>query len=58
MADDPAYEEVRSRMEARLLAILERADDPRLTEEPCRYELEPYAGPPDTMWFAYMWYQR
>ena len=58
VAGDPAYQEVQARMEARLLAILEANDDPRLTEDPCRYELEPYAGPPDTNWFAYMWFQR
>jgi len=58
VAADPAYEDVRARMEARLLAILEEHDDPRLTEDPCRYELEPYAGPPDTEWFAYMWFAK
>jgi hypothetical protein len=38
-------------MEARLLSILETEDDPRLMEQPCRYEYEPYAGPVDKAWF-------
>ncbi|MDA1301898.1 MAG: sulfatase [Proteobacteria bacterium] len=45
VATDPQYEPVRARMEARLLAILEEQNDPRLMEQPCRFELEPYAGP-------------
>ena len=59
--DDPAYADLRARMEARLLAVLadhDDHDDPKLAEEPCRFKLEPYAGPPDTVWFAYMWFQR
>ena len=44
VADEPAYANVRGQMEARLLKILEEQDDPRLTEQPCRYEFEPYAG--------------
>ena len=31
-------------LEARLLAVLAEQNDPRLTEQPCRYEYEPYAG--------------
>ncbi|RZV48275.1 MAG: sulfatase [Acidimicrobiales bacterium] len=58
LAADPAHEETRARMEARLLSVLEEHNDPRLMEQPCRYELEPYAGPPDTNWFAYMWFQK
>lgn len=46
VADDPAYANVRRQLEARLLAVLEEQDDPRLMEQPCRYEFEPYAGPP------------
>ncbi len=45
VAGDPAYANVRGQMEARLLKILEEQDDPRLMEQPCRYEFEPYAGP-------------
>ena len=45
VATDPQYEPVRARMEARLMVILEEQNDPRLMEQPCRFELEPYAGP-------------
>ena len=46
VADDPAYDNVRGELEARLMKTLEEQDDPRLMEQPCRYEYEPYAGPP------------
>jgi len=45
VAADTAYANVRGQMEARLLGILEAEADPRLMEQPCRYEFEPYAGP-------------
>ena len=45
VAEDPAYANVRSQLAGRLLAVLEEQDDPRLMEQPCRYEFEPYAGP-------------
>ena len=45
VAADPAYEEVRARLERRLLTVLEEQNDPRLMEQPCRFEAEPYAGP-------------
>ncbi len=51
VADDPAYETVRTRMEQKLLSVLEQQNDPRLMEQPCRYEYEPYAGPVDLAWF-------
>jgi uncharacterized sulfatase len=51
VAGDPEYAEVRERMEARLLRVLEEQGDPRLMEQPCRYEYEPYAGPVDKAWF-------
>lgn len=51
VAGDPAYEAVRTRMAHRLLSILEAQHDPRLMEQPCRYEYEPYAGPVDVAWF-------
>lgn len=51
VATNPEYADVRARLEARLLATLEAENDPRLTEEPCRYEYEPYAGPVDRAWF-------
>ena len=46
VAADPAYANIRGQMEAQLLAVLREQNDPRLMEQPCRYELEPYAGPP------------
>ena len=52
VAGDPQYESVRARMESRLLSVLEEHNDPRLTEQPCRYEAEPYAGRIHREWFA------
>ena len=46
VAADPAYANVRSQLEGRLTAVLTAQDDPRLMEQPCRYEYEPYAGLP------------
>lgn len=46
VADDPAYANIRGEMESRLFKLLEQQNDPRLTEQPCRYEYEPYAGEP------------
>ena len=48
VATDPAYANIRADLEARLLAHLASEDDPRLMEQPCRYEFEPYAGPPNS----------
>ena len=45
VAEDPAYANVRKTMQERLFQILQEQNDPRLMEQPCRYELEPYAGP-------------
>ncbi len=45
VADDPAYANIRQTLEQRLLALLRAEADPRVMEQPCRYELEPYAGP-------------
>lgn len=46
VAYDPAYANVRRQLEGRLMAVLMAQDDPRLMEQPCRYEFEPYAGLP------------
>ncbi len=51
VAADPAFENVRATLEQRLLAVLEAQDDPRLMEQPCRYEYEPYAGKVPRVWF-------
>ena len=45
VAMDPRYANIKGQLEARLKALLEVQDDPRLMEQPCRYEFEPYAGP-------------
>ena len=45
VAYDPAYANVRQSLEERLLSVLRNQNDPRLMEQPCRYEFEPYAGP-------------
>ena len=50
VADDPKYANVRRSLEARLMGILEEQNDPRLMEQPCRFEYEPYAGPLDPDW--------
>lgn len=51
VAGDPGYEHIRAELEQRLLAILEAQNDPRLMEQPCRYEYEPYAGKVSKVWF-------
>ena len=50
VADDPKYANVRRSLEARLMGILEEQNDPRLMEQSCRFEYEPYAGPLDPDW--------
>ena len=47
VAAEPKYANIKGRLEARLKGLLERQNDPRLMEQPCRYELEPFAGPVD-----------
>jgi uncharacterized sulfatase len=51
VADEAAYAEVKAELAARLKGVLEEHDDPRLTEQPCRYEYEPYAGKVPQVWF-------
>ena len=46
VASDPGYEHARKELEARLMGILRQQQDPRLVEDPVRYESEPYAGKP------------
>jgi len=45
VAADPAYSAVREALYKRLTDILVSEGDPRVTEDPCRYENQPYAGP-------------
>ena len=51
VAQDSAYAGVRESLQRRLIAVLQKYDDPRLTEQPCRYEYEPYAGRVPRVWF-------
>ena len=44
VAQDPAYEEMRLKLNQRLMNILKEQHDPRLVEFPVRYEHEPYGG--------------
>lgn len=45
LAEDPEYTEIGAELHRRLFAILRKEGDPRVTEDPCRYELPPYASP-------------
>ncbi|CAG7621260.1 Ulvan-active sulfatase [Paenibacillus solanacearum] len=44
LADEPQYTDVKRELNAALMAELRRQQDPRVTETPCRFEQEPYAG--------------
>jgi N-sulfoglucosamine sulfohydrolase len=44
LAADPAHSSLRDEMEDRLLEILRREDDPRVTEVPCRFEHGDYVS--------------
>lgn len=45
LASDPAYNSVRQALCEQLMQLLRQQNDPRLVEEPCRFEQAPYAGP-------------
>ncbi len=45
LADDPEYDVPKKEHYDRLMALLREQDDPRVVEEPCRFEHAPYAGP-------------
>lgn len=47
LAADPAYGPIREALAAQLMGVLRQQADPRLVEEPCRFEHPPYAGPVD-----------
>ena len=51
IADDWADENVRHRVEAKLFAVLEVENDPRLPGTPCSFEAKPYAGSVPKAWF-------
>jgi uncharacterized sulfatase len=45
VAEDAAYAGMRRELHDRLMRVLSENNDPRVTENPCRYEHAPYAGP-------------
>jgi arylsulfatase A-like enzyme len=45
LADDPAHAATKKSLATELDRVLRAESDPRVTEEPCRYEHAPYAGP-------------
>ncbi len=45
LANDPDYQTVREELSARLLEVMREQADPRIVEQPCRFERPPYAGP-------------
>ena len=54
VAEDPAYADTLKNLSNTLMGVLEKHGDPRITEEDCRFEHSPYAGPvpnPDD-WFS------
>ena len=42
VAQDPAYAEARQQLSDQLMAVLHEQDDPRVTEEDCRFEKSPF----------------
>ena len=45
VAEDPARAAVKNELKEQLFAVLRAQADPRVVEEPCRFEAAPYAGP-------------
>jgi arylsulfatase A-like enzyme len=45
VAEDPAYAGAKEELSATLLKVLRDEQDPRVVEDPCRFEESPYAGP-------------
>lgn len=44
IADDPVYTAPKQDLHDRLMALLHEQKDPRVVEEPCRFEQDPYRG--------------
>ena len=44
VADKLEYQDKKKELNFKLMEILKKHNDPRVTEVPCRYELSPYAG--------------
>ena len=51
IAGDPSYSETRNTLSTKLLEILEKHNDPRLTDVDCRFEKSPFAGPVAAEWY-------
>ena len=45
VADDPGYQETKKELHNQLMTVLREQNDPRVVEEPCRFEHAPYASP-------------
>ncbi|MFW5915793.1 MAG: sulfatase/phosphatase domain-containing protein, partial [Planctomycetota bacterium] len=45
LADDPDYQAIKEELSARLMDVLHEEEDPRVTEEPCRFERSPFTDP-------------
>jgi N-sulfoglucosamine sulfohydrolase len=45
LADDPDYADTKRNMHDRLMSVLKEQDDPRVVEDPVRFEHPPYASP-------------
>jgi arylsulfatase A-like enzyme len=52
LATDPAYEKTREQLHGQLMRILIEQKDPRVVENPPRFEFPPYAGPNPPEWDA------
>ena len=42
LANDPDYADVKDRLADRLMTVLREENDPRVVEEPCRFEHSPF----------------
>ena len=51
VAEDPSYVETLNTLSATLLEVLEKHNDPRVTESECRFDYSPYAGTVPTDWY-------
>ena len=50
VAEDPSYSDTLNTLSATLFEVLEKHNDPRVTERECRFDYSPYAGPVLTDW--------
>jgi hypothetical protein len=45
VADRQEYSDIKKKLNVELMEVLHKQQDPRVTENPCRFEHAPYAGP-------------